>query len=352
MSTEDRPWCIGGHELDAEEIADIVWLASFLGEVTTHEPDSRSEAGSTEFSEQRADGKTAVDSAEKKPGDHRKDASNKSAGVDASADHQGRLYAPSTFGGSGRPNTASSLPLTGTSFPTPRAPGLIEKNALMRSLRPLLQRQPSSRHFEMDEEETAQRIASALGHGWAPAMRPLAERMFDLVLLIEDSPSMGVWQDTVQDLRVLLIQTGIFRDVHTWAMVLEESDTEDNARVANMSLRVAHAVPGMGRRSYEPRELIDSQQRRLILVISDCSSLAWDNRAAVRLLKPLAETNALSILQVLPEELWGTTALTNAVRVRVSSRQIVTSDGPLEVHSPAKGPEWGAGGSPRDPSCR
>ena len=337
MSTEPRPWRIGDYEISGEEIADIVWLASFLEESRPDEAvgsGARADQNNLEAVSNAAASTTRNKVGKETSGQNKSKAPDEVTGAEG---QQGRLYtaAPATSGGV---RTAAGSPtLSGLSFPTPRAPGLSERPAFMRSLRPLLQRQPSRSRFEIDEDVTAERIANAMGQAWVPALRPLAERMFDLILLIEESPSMGVWRDTVRDLRVVLIQTGIFRDVNTWAMVLEETAADSDTRSVNMSLRVAQAVPGVARRIYEPGELIDPQQRRLILVLSDCCSPAWDNGTAMRLLKPLTTVNAVSIVQLLPEELWDITALTNAVQVTLFSRQIFTSNSQLEIQNLPKG---------------
>ena len=84
-------------------------------------------------------------------------------------------------------------------------------------------------------------------------------------------------------------------------------------------------------RRHAATELLDQQRRRLFLVVTDCSSVVWDSGAAQRLLQPLAAHNLVSLVQVLPEEMWPTTALGLAEETRLTTSGALAANAELLV---------------------
>lgn len=216
---------------------------------------------------------------------------------------------------------------SGLNIKVPQAPAILEKAAIVRSLRPLQQRVPSTNNFILNEVDTAEQIAiSAMGSGsWLPIRQPVQERWLDLIILVDSAPSMALWQQTIDELSTLLANTGLFRNVHRWKLVIVETEgTVNDDEKTELHLHSTQAAPGATPRHHSISELLDQQQRRLFIVISDCSSIVWDSGIAQQLLKPLAENNLLSLFQVLPESLWETTALKLATKTRLISRQLLS----------------------------
>jgi hypothetical protein len=170
-----------------------------------------------------------------------------------------------------------------------------------------------SSHTEtvLDEVATAERIAEEKIP--VPVMRPAPERWFDLVLIVDNSPSMGIWQQTVIELQKLLERHGAFRDVQTWGLLMSGN--------GQICLRSGVGVAARSRRLHSPNELVDPGNQRLFLVVSDCVSSMWQDGTITTALAPWVKTGPLAIVQMLPERLWERTALglSAAVRFRALS---------------------------------
>jgi len=163
---------------------------------------------------------------------------------------------------------------------------------LARALRPLMQRVASRTHEQMDELATVERIAET--HIWLPVVRGIPERHFDLVLIVEDSPSMKVWNPMIAEFRKLLENQGAFRRVQMWKM---------------------EHVSGNVQLSHSKKELIDPTQRRLILIVSDCISEGWYTGKILEILMSWERHHPIALVQMLPQRMWRGTGLSQALRV-------------------------------------
>lgn len=164
---------------------------------------------------------------------------------------------------------------------------------LARALRPLMQRVASRTHEQLDELATVERIAET--HIWLPVVRGVPERHFDLVLIVEDSPSMKVWNPMIAEFRKLLENQGAFRRVQMWKMEYVSGDVQ---------------------LSHSKKELIDPTQRRLILIVSDCISEGWyTTRKILEILIGWERHHPITLVQMLPQRMWRGTGLSQALRV-------------------------------------
>ena len=141
-----------------------------------------------------------------------------------------------------------------TRMPTVSAlPGIHEIN---RALRPLRRRYKSSVSSAVDEVMTATSIAdSGL---WYPTLLPSLQRWLSLTLIVDDSESMVVWQQTCNELRLLLERLGAFSDLRTWRFDGDISDGRFPRLCGEVGQEVRH------------RQLFRSSDRQLVLVVSDC----------------------------------------------------------------------------------
>ncbi len=185
------------------------------------------------------------------------------------------IYSPKSQSNSPSNLTQESLP-----FPLPNAKAIRNSLALLRSLRPLMVRIPSPTASVLDEEATAQWIAET--KLWFPQSKPLEEPWFELALVIDSSPSMLIWQRHIIEMRRLLAQTGAFRDLRTWS--LQVNSEEKLCLYPKLGGGINQKTPST------PEELIDPNQRRLILVVSDCISPLWQSGIITTALKVWAET--------------------------------------------------------------
>jgi len=188
----------------------------------------------------------------------------------------------------------------------PIIPGLPGELAIGRALRPLKRRVPSPTRVILDEQETAERSADArLG---IPVLQAGPERWLDLALVIDDSPSMVLWQQTASELQQLLERHGAFRDVRAWSLVTDPADDlgEHGTDVVGLRIRTQWTDRGPLR---DPRELVDPTGRRLILVVSDGVAAMWRRPALHRVLTMWGRAGPVAIVQMLPEQLWHQTGL-------------------------------------------
>ena len=102
----------------------------------------------------------------------------------------------------------------GSYFPTPAVPALACKLNLAKALHPLMRKILSRNRLIIDETETAREIAKTGGMIWRPVFRHDSYRWFDIALIVDTGPSMGVWQETIEELQLLLERQGAFEDLY------------------------------------------------------------------------------------------------------------------------------------------
>ena len=69
---------------------------------------------------------------------------------------------------------------------------------------------------------------------WVPALRPARDRWLDLSLVVDVSPSMGLWRPLAEELYRLLGCTGAFRTVRLWGL---DTDTQPPRLRAGLTRR-------------------------------------------------------------------------------------------------------------------
>ncbi|HZO74369.1 MAG TPA: SAV_2336 N-terminal domain-related protein [Ktedonobacteraceae bacterium] len=195
-------------------------------------------------------------------------------------------------------------------FKSPAAPALPHALAIARALRPFMRRFPSKTTFVFNEPATVQKIAETQNSLWAPVVDPLPIRWFDIALVVDEGPSMQLWQQTIVELRTLLEHHGAFRDIRLWRLA---TDDPDHVQVYAGSSNIKEG------RAHSPKELIDPSGRRLILVVTDCVSSAWHNGKVQQILDLWGKKNFVTLIQMFPRRLWHQTALHLADMIRVAS---------------------------------
>lgn len=201
----------------------------------------------------------------------------------------------------------------GVSVRSPAVPAIPSELALVRALSPLRRRAPSTSRTEADEAGTAALIAET--GLWTPKVVPVLERWLDVALVIDDSASMTMWQQTLVELRTLLERTGTFRDIRVWHL---DGDQAHNVSIAS--------APDKPRNRRDPSGLIDPTGRRLIIIASDCVGSAWASLSMSDALTLWASSGPTVIINMLPQRLWADCAAPfHSVRMRTSTPGVPNS---------------------------
>ncbi|WP_324604885.1 FxSxx-COOH system tetratricopeptide repeat protein [Streptomyces xylophagus] len=178
------------------------------------------------------------------------------------------------------------LPDTESARGTP-GPGR-ETARLARALHRLTRRVPSWVTRELDEETTAERgIVDGL---WMPYLRPALTSAFDLVLLIDDAPTMWIWQDTADQVVEAAEQSGAFRSVRV-------------ARVTVPREGLPTVRRGTEQVATDPAELLDGSGGRVFVVVTDGLAHGWAGPAADALLGRLGRAGPTAVVHLLPSHL-------------------------------------------------
>ena len=194
----------------------------------------------------------------------------------------------------------------------PAAVALRNSLALGRALRPLMGKVPSATETILDEEATVYQIAES--NIWLPVLKPTPQRWLELALVVEKTSSTVVWKQTITELQHLVKHLGAFRDVRRWELTITETEDINKPKV---DLFPQTSTGGYNYTPYPPQILIDPKKQRLILLVSDCISVAWRRQLIHPVLNLWGRNGLLTILQLLPERLWERTALGSETPVQL-----------------------------------
>lgn len=274
----------GLDDINAEELAEVIWFAAYLnkGNLLAQQSPAREEPEeiTQPFSTRQKNKKTETQQPEP------------------------QITAGSTTG-LFTPDSKSQTGQSGVSFHTPAGQALPNSLNLLRTLRPLRRRIPSSTILKIDEEATAQQIAET--GAWLPVLKPQPVRWLELALVVDESPSMQVWVRTITEFRRLLEQLGAFRDIRQWVL-------KTGGRTQKVAL---HNHDSGLPRHY--KELINPAQTRLIMLVSDCVSPAWQSQELLDWLAAWGQRHPVVLFQMLPQNLWPQTRLQSSILVKATS---------------------------------
>ncbi|MFE7119040.1 SAV_2336 N-terminal domain-related protein, partial [Streptomyces sp. NPDC057654] len=305
------------HGLDpsAEEVADGLWLAHYAT------PPAGPDAREPHADAPPPEGITGAEG-DARPGEQQpREALPPPEPAPAEESDEPPPVAIHAAGGASGRRATGGLPIA-----VPAAATLPSLLKLQRALRPLQRYRPSApavRHT-LDESATAERSARA---GMVlPVFKAVERRETSLALLIDASPSMAVWDRTLEEVRQVCEQLGAFRDVQVHRL---------------------HEVPGgkpligTGPRGRErlraADQLRDPTGRRLTVLISDCVGPLWRSGQAHKLLHRWGRQAPVAVLQPLPQRLWSRT------RLPVEPGTLHRDEEPgarLRFASARRGPSW------------
>ncbi|AUB35962.1 Formylglycine-generating enzyme, required for sulfatase activity, containings SUMF1/FGE domain [Nostoc flagelliforme CCNUN1] len=207
---------------------------------------------------------------------------------------------------------------SGTSFSVPAAPALRNRLDLARSLRPLMRKVSSQTRFDVDEDATVAQIAET--GVWLPVVRAVPERWLQLDLVVEESKTTVIWERAIMELNHLMEYQGAFRSVRTWRLSAQTGKVQLFPRWRDGSIHsVAKTELARNQRSHTPGELIDPTGRRLIWLVTDCTSALWRQDLIYETLLDWSKVQPIAIFQMFPERLWSRTALRDGHIVRLGA---------------------------------
>ena len=270
------------------ELAEILWLASQRSEGRVPRPETSSSSEATPIAVVQIEDSPVTVSSEFQP------AQPTAAIVAEPPKPQGQDEPSETV-----------LPVN-----IPAAVALRNRRDIARSLRPLMRKVPSKFRQAIDEEATVLQIAE--DNTWSPVVKPEPERWLELAIVVEVTNLLEVWRDPIAEFQHLMARHGAFRDVRTWQL------QPDDRGKPQLFLQTAAGLKGKPRSA---RELMDAGGRRLILLLSDCTSQAWRSGEIPKLLQQWSRQNPVTIAQLLPEHYWDRSALGLGYPVALRSRQ-------------------------------
>ncbi|GAB2809553.1 SAV_2336 N-terminal domain-related protein [Streptomyces daliensis] len=322
-----RVFAEAGVPLSAEELLDVLWLASRLPS-GARAPLARSLGIPVPGDGQEGDGDGAdtgtaggTDPAEATPREtHADEAPARkpapsapplgSAGphraVGGAPRQAGALHATAgpgrREGRPSRPAPAPARPALPVRVPEDKAlggDGLI----ISRALRSLKQRHPTGHRGELELDEDA--TAAVMAETGIPdtVERPARERWLDLALLVDDGVSMLLWRRLATELRVLLQQLGAFRDIRVYGL---DSRREGPPRLRSRPFSPAPAT-------LSTASVADPSGRTLVLVVSDGIGGAWRDGRMYGVLARWAQHCPTAILHALPPHMWDSSGIRTGV---------------------------------------
>jgi formylglycine-generating enzyme required for sulfatase activity len=295
--------------MSAEEIADAIWLANQIklpsvvapiNEVTQPSQSSQPEISKLPQQDDQKSDSSTVETPQKAKAYTKDDIDSK---LSSNSPEKSKPSSP------------------GVPFKAPAVAALPNALEIARSLRPLMRKVPSRIKFVLDEENTAQQIAE--NDVWIPVLKPVRERWLDLVIVVEENRATVVWEETINEFRKLMERHGAFRNVYTWSL---------RANDGKPSFFHQQRKATKKQTSRSPKELLEPNGRRLILLISDCISSLWWEGEIHNLLELWSKQVPVTILQLLPEQLWERTVLDLGITVSLSAIEPGLLNSKLTVH--------------------
>ncbi|MEU6422788.1 SAV_2336 N-terminal domain-related protein [Streptomyces spiralis] len=166
-----------------------------------------------------------------------------------------------------------------------------------RALRPLKRYRADLTRTDVDENATVTQIAAT---GMVDVVsQPRLERWLDLALVIDDGPSMLLWQQSCRELRSLCERLGAFRHIRVRAL---RPGPDGSPMLAARPFARAQ-------RLIAPKALADPSGRTMALVISDGAGPHWHSGAMERVLRGWASQGPTAVVHALPARMWAGSAL-------------------------------------------
>jgi formylglycine-generating enzyme required for sulfatase activity len=186
---------------------------------------------------------------------------------------------------------------------------LTDSLAIVRALKPLLQKVDAGVGKRLDEAATVDNIART--QLCLPILEPEQEPWFDIVLVVDCGSSMHIWQRLVKDVVRILRRYGAFRDVQVFDL--------DVKKAGQSAGDVVQLISSPQRPGHRPKELIDQRGRRIAIVLSDCAGTYWWDGTLLPMLQAWGNVMPVVVWQMLPPWMWKRTALGRGTAVAIAN---------------------------------
>jgi len=193
---------------------------------------------------------------------------------------------------------------------------------IIRALRPLLQKLEVGVGKQLDEAATVDAIART--HLCLPILAPEQRPYFDLVVVVDRSASMHIWQRLIKDIVRILKRYGLFWNVQVYDLVVDST-----ARLP--SNNPVTLISNPQRPGHRPSEIIDQQGQRIVVVLSDCAATYWWGDTLLSSLNDWGATMPTVVWQMLPPWMWRRTALGQGTAAAFSSDRYGVTNRQLAV---------------------
>lgn len=276
-----------GLDLDWREVADALWLAQHSSAAVEAAPNRSAQP----------DAAAGLDAAAGQP-----DASSLTpAGAARSRPLLSEASRPGGLLSRGPAGNRSAAELVLRISAQDALPG---RHEIERALRPLKRVRQAGRADQLDVSATVDHYCET--GLLIPVMTPRIEQRFDVAVVVDGTPSMVVWQQTVAVLADLLERHGAFRRVSRWTLHADE---------AEISVRTPN---GFG---HEPSELEDPSGRTITLLLTDCVDPMWRADTVWSVLRKWARFAPIALVQMLPRRAWYSTRHGEPIARMRSERQ-------------------------------
>ena len=192
---------------------------------------------------------------------------------------------------------------------------LTDSLAIIRALKPLLQKVAAGIGKRLDESATVDNVART--RLWLPILEPEQEPWFDIILVVDRGSSMHIWQRLVKDVVRILRRYGAFRDVQVFDLVVNQAEQSTDRSKADDG--VVRLLSKPHRPGHRPSELIDQRGRRIVIVLSDCAGTYWWDGTLLPMLQAWGKIMPTVVWQMLPPWMWKRTALGRGTAVAISN---------------------------------
>ena len=288
------------------EIAETLWLALQI------EPETPVESVKPLEKKKKQEPKKKITQPEDDPG---KNASDSGASVSSDSSSKVDLSMPTTKI-EALPSDALPVWLADPSM-------LSDSLAVMRALKPLLQKVAAGVGRKLDETATVEQVART--QMIVPILQAQQEQWFDILLVVDRGSSMHIWKRLVDDVVRILRSYGAFRDVRVFDLEVRfdpqggdgSAGRQNNKNSKDTDTVVLRSVP-KGTEHW-PSELLDQRGRRVVIVLSDCAGKYWWNGTLLPMLHDWGRVMPMVVWQMLPMWMWKRTALGRGTAVAIAN---------------------------------
>jgi hypothetical protein len=145
-------------------------------------------------------------------------------------------------------------------------------------------------------------------HDLVEALQPLVawrssggqDPELELAVVVDDTPSMSLWQPTVASFVAAIESANVFHAVHQWRLETTKAGRAGGGSADRLVLRDG----GPDSPAHRPAKLLDRPKRQLVLVVTDGLGSQWESDLISPVLADWAIAVPIAILHLLPARMW------------------------------------------------